>query len=219
MTNYITFKSECDQKAKNYQKKYNLKTNPVQEFKGADDEEDAFRHAFASALLVARGDKLAKFLGDMNEKNGPNGSGSGPTSTNMDLWNNAVGREIGAEILKEFGSAKHKMAPDILDDIIAEKIIQRMKKGELITDLKDKRDFENSHHNGRIYTREEIDPKNMNTEEFLRHKIGIDKQLERDKTIPTNAEAAEKAKSGAMVYVQPYTRADGTEVKGYYRSK
>ena len=107
-----------------------------------DDEQDAFRHAFASAHLVATGSKHAKLLGDANEKFGLNSTGNNPTSTNMDYWNNAVGREIGAEILKEIGNSKN-IAPTMLDDMIAEKIIQRMKKGDLITNPNDIRKFEN----------------------------------------------------------------------------
>ena len=30
--------------------------------------------------------------------------------------------------------------------------------------------------------------------------------------------ANQAVQSGGMIYVQPYTRADGTSVKGYYRS-
>lgn len=37
---------------------------------------------------------------------------------------------------------------------------------------------------------------------------------------PTNAELQSTATAGnGIVYVNAYTRSDGTEVKGYYRSK
>ncbi|OLA94581.1 MAG: hypothetical protein BHW64_03130 [Candidatus Melainabacteria bacterium LEY3_CP_29_8] len=70
--------------------------------------------------------------------------------------------------------------------------------------------------NSNIFTREEI--KNMSTDEYLKNEKAIDFQR---KTIgiPSQAQANEAVQSGGgMVYVQPYTRSDGTEVKGYYRS-
>jgi hypothetical protein len=211
MTNIFKLKDECDEKSQQYQKKYNLKTNPIQEFKGADDEQDAFRHAFASAHFILTG-LPAKVLGNAWENFGPGSSVNNPGSKNMDLWNNAVGREIGSEILKEFGNTKN-IAPETLDDMIAEKIIQKMKSGELITNPKDRRDFESSHHNGRIYTREDIG--NMSTDEFRRNEKAINKQM-KEKGVPSNADATEKVKSDGMIWVGTYTRADGTEVKGYY---
>ena len=36
--------------------------------------------------------------------------------------------------------------------------------------------------------------------------------------IPSQVQANQAVQSGGMIYVQPYTRADGTSVKGYYRS-
>ncbi len=281
MVNYLTIKNECDKKAQEYQKKYNLKTNPVQ--KGADDEEDAFRHAFASAYLVANGSIHAKTLGDFNEKIGPNSSGSGPTSKNMDLWNNAIGREIGEEVLKEINNSKEKMTSKVIENKIAEKIVGRMKKGELITDPKqDTRKFENYdklkkegkssggaaavdkpftreeigkmsreefEHNesaimeqakdgkikpegeskdysdyknpesgsSKIYSREDIAA--MSTKEYAAAEKEINAQMN-SIGVPTNDELKASSASGSgLIYVEGYTKADGTEVKGYYRSK
>ena len=68
--------------------------------------------------------------------------------------------------------------------------------------------------NSNIFTREDI--KNMSTDEYLKNEKAIDFQL---KTIGIPSQVQAKAvQSGGMIYVQPYTRADGTEVKGYYRS-
>ena len=69
--------------------------------------------------------------------------------------------------------------------------------------------------NSNIFTREDI--KNMSTDEYLKNEKAIDFQL---KTIgiPSQVQANQAVQSGGMIYVQPYTRADGTEVKGYYRS-
>ena len=69
--------------------------------------------------------------------------------------------------------------------------------------------------NSNIFTREDI--KNMSADEYLQNEKAIDYQL---KTIgiPSQVQANQAVQSGGMIYVQPYTRADGTSVKGYYRS-
>lgn len=70
-----------------------------------------------------------------------------------------------------------------------------------------------------IYTREEIG--SMSKEEFAKHEKEIDAQTRAFKgTMPTNKDLEHEAKTGGgVVYVNSYTRTDGTEVKGYYRSK
>ena len=57
----------------------------------------------------------------------------------------------------------------------------------------------------------------MSTKEFEENEQAIYAQM---KTIgvPYNSELAENAKRNGVVYVRAYTREDGTEVKGYYRS-
>ncbi|MBR5555699.1 hypothetical protein IKU74_06795 [bacterium] len=70
-----------------------------------------------------------------------------------------------------------------------------------------------------IYTREEVG--SMSKEEFAKHEKEIDAQIRVFKgTMPTNKDLELEAKTGGgVVYVNSYTRTDGTEVKGYYRSK
>ena len=70
--------------------------------------------------------------------------------------------------------------------------------------------------NSNIFTREDI--KNMSTDEYLKNEKAIDFQL---KTIgiPSQAQANEAVQNGDMIYVKPYTRSDGTEVRGYYRAR
>ena len=58
---------------------------------------------------------------------------------NMDSWNNDQGRQIAKEMEKEYGSKLKQMSQKQIDDIIAEKIMQRMRSGQLITHLNDKR--------------------------------------------------------------------------------
>jgi hypothetical protein len=69
---------------------------------------------------------------------------------------------------------------------------------------------------GRIYTAEEIGK--MSPDEFRKHESAINEQMSK-MGVPREHEAQQAVQSGGMVYVQPYTRADGTKVKGYYRSR
>ena len=70
-----------------------------------------------------------------------------------------------------------------------------------------------------IYTREEVGQ--MSSDEFAKHEKEIDAQTRAfNGTMPTNGDLQREAMTdGGVVYVNSYTRSDGTEVKGYYRSK
>ena len=70
-----------------------------------------------------------------------------------------------------------------------------------------------------IYTREEVG--SMTPNEFAKHEKEIDAQIRAfNGTMPTNGDLQREAMTGGgVVYVNSYTRSDGTEVKGYYRSK
>ncbi|MBR1908514.1 hypothetical protein IJ818_06225, partial [bacterium] len=59
------------------------------------------------------------------------------------------------------------------------------------------------------------------TEEFARYENEIDAQIRAmNGNMPTNADLEQEVNSGGgVVYVQSYTRLDGTVVKGYYRSR
>ena len=61
---------------------------------GHNDTVDAFRHAYASFRMSQQmGQRTAKWFMDAHEISSPN-----PWSeTAMDLWNNAVGRELAAD--------------------------------------------------------------------------------------------------------------------------
>jgi len=73
--------------------------------------------------------------------------------------------------------------------------------------------------NNRIYTREEV--RAMTPEEFTKLEKEIDAQIQSmNGTMPTNGDMQrESMTNGGVIYVHPYTRSDGTEVKGYYRSR
>ena len=68
----------------------------------------------------------------------------------------------------------------------------------------------------RVMTNEEIGE--MSKEEFKRNENFID-QLLRLGRIITKKQAEEQVKTGDLIYVNSYTRDDGTEVSGYYRRK
>ena len=70
-----------------------------------------------------------------------------------------------------------------------------------------------------IYTREEVGQ--MNSSEFAKHEKEIDAQTRAfNGTMPTNGDLQREAMTGGgVIYVNSYTRSDGTEVRGYYRSR
>jgi len=71
--------------------------------------------------------------------------------------------------------------------------------------------------NNRIFTREDIGA--MSKQDFAKHEIEIQAQMNTI-GVPTNGDMKrESMTGGGVVYVNSYKRADGTEVKGYYRSK
>ena len=96
-------------------------------------------------LTIYCGEDNAKSLGDEHEKEGLD-KRHNLNEANMDLWNNNQGREIGREITNElFSQYGYKinyfeLYPTI-KNIIAEKVMQRMKAGQLITDPNDKRRY------------------------------------------------------------------------------
>jgi len=195
----------------------------------------------------------------------------------MDMWNNQQGQQIYNEIRREYPNF-NKLSEQQQKDIIAEKVVQRMRKGKLITGLEDPRKFKEQklqlpftptrgiggvQSNGKplgfaadidteqlanmlgiqlpevqskqdsglfgytnpltgsnhIYTREEVG--SMSSDEFAKHEKEIDAQTRAfNGTMPTNGDLQREAiTGGGAVYVNSYTRSDGTEVKGYYRSR
>lgn len=98
---------------------------------GLDDNDvDAFRHAYVSGVFTqVYGEKAADLLGMLNEYS-PEVQYShahSPRSRNMDLWNNKVGRKYG----KRTRGRKR----------LLRLIHEALKRGELIVDLKDSREY------------------------------------------------------------------------------
>lgn len=97
----------------------------------ADNEVDAFRHAYVSAVFAKElGAGEAKLYGFLQELLGGNGSSANNSDAakNMDYWNNDVGRKYG----KGFTGTRESLL----------KLIHNaLNKGELIIDLKDPRKY------------------------------------------------------------------------------
>jgi hypothetical protein len=98
-----------------------------------DNDADAFRHAYVSAVFTQEyGENAARVFGNVNEMDPLSlySRTSNPGAFNMDLWNNRVGRKYGK---------KNKNRKTLL-----KMILKALKNGELITDPADKRKFQGS---------------------------------------------------------------------------
>lgn len=236
-----------------------------------NNEADAFKHTYMQAQLALwAGKHAAKFAGDFHEWQGNKDMGQSKGEENMDKWNNAQGREIAKEIILEYGTVATVPSRKI-NDIIARKVMERMRSGKLITTPNDTRIYEEGVITGNAapiqqsFTREQIG--GMTPEEFQENLPLIEQQLKdglikpqvQDYSgyvnpvsgnsklfsrelisqmsgdeytanesaimaqlqaigIPTDNELETASLRCGTVYVKPYTRADGTEVRGYYRS-
>ena len=67
----------------------------------------------------------------------------------------------------------------------------------------------------KIFSREEI--AQMSSDKYSGNEPAITAQLKKI-GIPTDTELHSASLAGKTIYVKPYTRSDGTEVRGYYRS-
>ncbi len=284
------FNDKLVQKTGYYQKKFGFETNSRKGHEFWNVEADAFKHTFGSAeMYIKYGAGWSTLFDIGHEYQTPHNP---QEEWNMDSWNNNQGREIAREIQKEYGDNFMKLSQQQRDDIIAVKVIDRMRNGQLITNPKDKRKYtgvtENIvngakrmqetnlpftptrgvggvDNNGRllgfaadidinqlanmlgiqlpevqstnqpqqqsglfgytnpltgsnhIYTRDEIGA--MSIDEYAQNEKAIHAQLNKI-GIPTNGDLQREAMTGGgVVYVNSYTRSDGTKVKGYYRSR
>ena len=236
-----------------------------------NNEADAFKHTYMQAQLALwAGKHAAKFAGDFHEWQGNKDMGQSKGEENMDKWNNAQGREIAKEIILEYGAGATVPSRKI-NDIIARKVMERMRSGKLITTPNDTRIYEEGVITGNAapiqqsFTREQIG--SMTPDEFQENLPLIEQQLKdglikpqaQDYSgylnpvsgnsklfsrelisqmsgdeytanesaimaqlqaigIPTDNELETASLRCGTVYVKPYARADGTEVRGYYRS-
>ena len=200
-----------------YQKQY--KFNSENSNNAHNNEADAFRHAYMQSILAYRYTKsLGEKISNLHEWQG-HWQGQNPKEANMDMWNNHQGQEIYDEICKEYPNFKN-LSEEHRKDIIARKVVQRMKSGKLITTPNDKRKytgFATDIPDGKIFTAEEIGK--LSTDEFSKYENYIDNQLETTYGVPRNYQAQQDVVNGVLIWVDKYKRDDGTEVSGYYRRK
>lgn len=212
------FNSYIVKQTNKYQKKYGFEIG-TGEHASWNNEADAFKHAYLSAWLVIRHNNLfSNILGAGHEEETPNAP---IFETNMDNWNNSVGREIGRDIKSKINGKNYSQ--EKIEDMIAEKIMQKMKSGELITKpFTDKRKFiphdfidKVLNHRNRVFHKGEVTMNDLDNP--VLKDVFLDQALERKK-MPTKKELDRKVASGELIYVEKYERSDGTFVSGYYRS-
>ena len=160
------FNAEIAQKTDKYQQKFGFKkgTDPNRPTQW-NNEADAFKHAFMQGVLYHRASKKAynttkdstnislpqnvqNTLGNMysagigvfHEAENLL-SGDSVNESNMDLWNNDVGRETMKEIKNKLGNDIYNFQDEFVENLLANKIYEKMKKGELILTPNDKRQY------------------------------------------------------------------------------
>ena len=133
------FNDKLVQKTGYYQKKFGFETNPRKGHEFWNVEADAFKHTFGSAEMYIKYGAGWSTLFDIGHEyqtpHNPQGE------WNMDSWNNNQGREIAREIQKEYGDNFMKLSQQQRDNIIAVKVMDRMRNGQLITNPNDKRKY------------------------------------------------------------------------------
>lgn len=110
---------------KNYEKKGNEFWN---------NECDAFKHTYMQAYItISDNEVYAWAAGNFHEFEGS--FGGQPSGENqMDLHNNKIGRQIGRQMLKDYGvTYLRNINAEKLDNMIGVRVIEKMQNGELIT--------------------------------------------------------------------------------------
>ena len=135
------FNNEIYAKTKKYQQIYGFEIGTGDKDTW-NNEADAFKHTFMQAqLAVQYNSAAADIAGNIHEWQGNNYMGQSAGESNMDLWNNAVGRTIGKEIREEMNQERKVFSKTEVDDRIAAKVMQKMRNGELITTPNDTRKY------------------------------------------------------------------------------
>ena len=116
-----------------------------------------------------------------------------------------------------------KYPPEFLHDKAARLIVKKMRQGELITHPSDKRKFENMKFErlkaeDKVFYKGEYDSLDEQTQERMLKEFS--KQFVKNGwSMPEKKTLDAKVQSGDLIYVNNYTKADGTKVHGYYRRK
>ena len=142
-----------------YQKKFGFKINPRQGHEFWNVEADAFKHAFIGADMYFNYSDMGSLLGGVYHENQTPHNPQG--EWNMDSWNNNQGREVAKEIEREYGDKFMQFSQQQRDDIIAVKIMNRMRNEDLITHPDDPRQYNGKFENfiNGIKTLKESTPK------------------------------------------------------------
>ena len=123
-----------------YQKQYRFKLG--ENNSAHNNEGDAFRHTYMQSIMANRyGTLSAKTVSSGHEFIGKI-KGQDLREYNMDMWNNQQGQQIYNEIRREYPNF-NKLSEQQQKDIIAGKVVQRMREGKLITDINDARQYNN----------------------------------------------------------------------------
>lgn len=141
------YSSEVYAKMKKYQKKYGFEIG-TGKHDAWNNEADAFKHTFAAVETALRYNAgLTKLAGDYHERQGRREMGQTQGEENMDKWNNAEGRKIAQKIAKQAKSLA-QLKLDVwngkYDDLIAEEVMKKMRKGDLITHPNDNRKYKDT---------------------------------------------------------------------------
>lgn len=145
------YSSEVYAKMKKYQKQYGFEID-TGKHDAWNNEADAFKHTFAAVDTALRYNAgISKLAGDYHEWEGKTKHGQTPGEENMDKWNNEEGRKIAQKIAKQAKNlAQFKL--DVFhgkyDDLIAEEVMNKMRKGDLITNPNDKRKYKDTKSTG-----------------------------------------------------------------------
>lgn len=199
-------------------KKYGLNLN--KDGHAVDCEADAFRHAYMQSYLSYKYGSLAANVLGLYHEHGVNPDDD--PSTNMDLWNNQIGREIAEEIKKEKGN---NVDEDLFEYLASEKIVQKMEKGELITEpYEDKRRYinmekERLRDEDRVFYEDEFWDELDDNERIRFKEHYTNYKNQHQKGLPSKKELDANVAKGYLIYVNDYTRSDGKKVRGYYRRR
>lgn len=208
LPNANAFKEKIFNKTSYYQKLYGFDIG-TGKHSTWNNEADAFKHAFMqSVLTIDYNNYFSKLIGDLHEMNGNINYGQTKGEENMDKWNNRVGRLIAKEIKKEYKDKLKTMTEKEIDDIIAQKVMQRMRVGKLITSPSDKRKYTGFAANlptDKIFIREDISK--LSTDDFEELEDSINEQLS-SFGIPTELQAQQAVQNGSLIWVNSYTRED-----------
>ena len=141
----------------------------------------------------------------------------------MDLWNNKIGREVVQDLKREYGDSWKHLSEDMKKDLAAEKIIKHMREGDMITHPSDPRrfwnmDLERIKDKDKVFYKGEFDTLDEESQEKMLRQYSR-QFVENDWKMPEKAELNKRVVSGELIYIDDYTKADGTKVSGYYRRK